>query len=98
MKATICSVRGLEPNCRYYLVADGRTQEVVAVVEAEHELEARQFFAAVCHLLHASPEPTIRVLECGVPPNEVPMFRRQYFKALQVNAQDEAHVFGVTRH
>lgn len=41
MKSVIFSVRGLEPDCRYYAVADGRTQEVVAVVEAEHEPGAR---------------------------------------------------------
>lgn len=87
MKATICSVRGLEPTCRFYAVADGRAHEVVAVVEAEHEPEAREFFATVRQLLQAALESNIRVLESEMPPNEVPVFRRKYFQAMQVKTQ-----------
>lgn len=90
MKAAASSMLGSEPNCRYYVVTDVRTQQVVAVVEAEREPEARQFFAALRHLLQAAPESTIRVLESPMPPNEVPVFRRQYLKAMQANAKDEA--------
>ena len=98
MNATICSLRQLEPNCKYYVVANARTREIVTVVEAEHEFEARQFYAALHHLLHASPESNIRVLESGLPPTGGPVFRRKYFQAMQVNAQDEARLFGVTQH
>lgn len=98
MKAATSSMLGLEPSCRYYVVTDVRTQQVVAVVEAEREPEARQFFAALRHLLQGAPESTIRVLESAMPPNEVPVFRRQYLKAMQANAKDEARVLGSTRH
>jgi endonuclease V-like protein UPF0215 family len=98
MRPTKNSMLGLEPNCRYYVVTDVRTQQVVAVVEAVREPEARQFFAALRHLLQAAPESTVRVLESAMPPNEVPVFRRHYLKAMQANAKDEARVSGATRH
>jgi len=98
MKAITSSMLGLEPNCRYYVVTDISTQQVVAVVEAEREPEARQFFAALRHLLRAAPESTIRVLESAMPPNEVPVFRRQYLKVIQAIAKDEARVVSATRH
>ncbi|CAG9187468.1 hypothetical protein LMG23994_06913 [Cupriavidus pinatubonensis] len=37
----------LAAKCGYYIVSDPQTKEVIAVVEAGDEPEARQFFAAV---------------------------------------------------
>ncbi|CAN0622858.1 conserved protein of unknown function [Burkholderia multivorans] len=86
----------LTPNCGYYIVTDPQTQEVIAVVEAGDEPEARQFFAALRHMLRAAPETDIRVLVDALPPNGVPVFRLQYLKAMQARAEEEGQ--GTTRH
>jgi hypothetical protein len=87
-----------KPNGGYYIAVDVRTQEVIAVLDALDEREAQQFFAAVCHMLQVPPEAKFRVLEGLVPPNETPIFHRQYLTTLQANAQDEARAWGDARH
>lgn len=87
-----------ESNGRYYIAVDVRTQKVMAVLEALDEPEARQFFAAVCHLLKVAPEANFRVLESAVPPNHTPVFHRQYLKTMRANAQEEARASGVAFH
>lgn len=82
----------------YYVAFDVRTQAVITVLEAQHEQEAQQFFAAVCHILQVAPEANFRVLEGSVPPNETPIFHRQYLKMMQANAQDEVRARGAARH
>jgi hypothetical protein len=88
----------LAPNCAYYMVSDLQTHEAIAVLEAGSEAEARQFFVALRHMLQASSKVDLRVLESLAPPNELPVFRRQYFKALQANAEEERCMGGITRH
>lgn len=85
-------------SSRYYVAVDVRTQAVIMVLEAQHEREAQQFFAAVCHMLQVPPEANFRVLESAVPPNDTPVFHRQYLKTLQANALDEARAWGEARH
>lgn len=85
-------------SSRYYVAVDVHTQAVITVLEAQHEQEAQQFFAAVCHMLQVPPEANFRVLEGSVPPNNTPIFHRQYLRALQANAQDEVRAWGDVRH
>jgi hypothetical protein len=89
---------GLAPHCAYYVVLDSQTHEAIAVLEAGGEAEARQFFVALRHMLQASSKVDLRVLKSLAPPNELPVFRRQYFEALQANAAEERCMSGVTRH
>ncbi len=83
------SMFALAPDCGYFIVSDAKTHEAIAVVEAGDEAEARQFFAALRHMLQASSQVFLCVLESATLPNEIPVFRRQYLKAMQVNATEE---------
>lgn len=76
----------LTPDCGYFMVSDAKTHEAIAVVEAGDEVEAGQFFGALRHILQASSQVHLCVLESVTLPNEIPVFRRQYLKAMQVNA------------
>jgi hypothetical protein len=49
-------------------------------------------------MLQAAPEVDIRVLGNAMPPNEVPVFRHQYFKAMQARAEEEGRMRGTMRH
>lgn len=88
----------LVPDCVYYLITDAQTHDAIAVVEAGGEEEARQFFAALRHMLRAPSQVDLCVLGNATLPNEVPTFRREYLKALQVNAQQEGRMNGTIRH
>lgn len=88
----------LESHCQYYRVTDAQTGEVIAVVEAGDKAEASQFVSALCHLLSVVPGPDIRELGDVMPPNGVPVFRLQYFKAMQARAEEEGRQPGTTRH
>jgi hypothetical protein len=88
----------LVPDCGYFMVTDAQTHEAIAVVEAGGETEARQFFAALRHMLRAPSQVDLRMLGNATLPNEVPVFRRQYLKALQVNAQGKGRLDGTTLH
>lgn len=88
----------LVPDCAYFMVSDAQTREAIAVVEAGDEAEARQFFAALGHMLRAPSQVALRVLGKATLPNEVPVLRRQYLQTLQVNAQEEGRMSGTTRH
>ena len=88
----------LAPNCEYYIATDSQTQEAIAVVEAGGEPEARQFFAALHHMLRAPPEVDIRVLNDVMQPNGIPVFRLQYFKAMQAKAEQEGRMQDMTHH
>lgn len=85
-------------NRKYFVAADVRTSEVLAVLEAEHEMEARHFFAAVCHVLQAPSTASFRLMEGQRPPEGTPVFHRQYLKTIQANAQEEARVIRVASH
>lgn len=87
-----------EPNCGYYIVTDPLTREVIAVVEAGDEPEARRFFAELRHLIQAAPQSEVRALEDMVPPNGVPVFRLAYLKSLLLRAQEDGSAPGTVRH
>lgn len=88
----------LAPNCAFYLATDLQTKEVIAVVEAVSEAEAREFFAALRHMLQAAPQVEMRVLESTTLPNGVPVFRMQYLVAMRVMAEEDGRMSGTTRH
>jgi hypothetical protein len=83
---------------KYFIAADVCTHEAIAVLEAEHEVEARQFFAAVRHLLLQTSDVNIHAMQGESPPHETPVFHREYLRVLQINAQEEHRAGGTVRH
>lgn len=86
------------PNCRYYLVTAAGTHDVIAVVEAGDEPEAREFFGAVRGMFGATPDAEVRLLGSGLPPDGVPVFKLTYLKAMQARAEAERRQADAARH